>query len=92
MHLTLCGKRNRKNFKNFGKWQKTPARNRITNVSYNCLIHLFYTTILVLFYVLIPQKVTAKGLPEKHAKNRAKMAQKRSLATDFADEHRLITA
>jgi hypothetical protein len=38
---------------------------------------LFYTTFLVLFYVLIPQKVTAKGMREKHAKNRRKNGQKR---------------
>jgi len=37
---------------------------------------LFYTTFLVLFYVLIPQKVTAKGLREKRAKNGHKKAQK----------------
>jgi hypothetical protein len=44
---------------------------------------VFYTTILVLFYVLIPQEITAKGLREKHAKNHAKNglknAQKMSL-------------
>jgi hypothetical protein len=36
---------------------------------------LFYTTFLVLFYVLISQDVTAKHLPEKHAKNGHEKAQ-----------------
>jgi hypothetical protein len=35
---------------------------------------LFYTTFLVLFYVLVPQKVTTKGLREKHVKNSHKNA------------------
>jgi len=43
---------------------------------------VFYTTFLVLFYVLISQDVTAKDLREKHAKNHAenglKNAQKMS--------------
>jgi len=37
----------------------------------SCIIQLFYTTFLVLFYVLIPQKVTAKNLREKRAKKQA---------------------
>jgi hypothetical protein len=37
---------------------------------------VFYRTFLVLFYVLIPQKVTVEGLPEKRAKNHAKNGQK----------------
>jgi hypothetical protein len=32
MHLSPCGKRNRKIFQNFGKWQKTLARKWITTV------------------------------------------------------------
>jgi hypothetical protein len=47
MHLTLCAKRNRKNFKNFRKWQKTPARFWRTNVSYKRFIQVFYTTVCV---------------------------------------------
>jgi|GEM_PF-3005782 hypothetical protein len=76
MCLSSCGKRNKKNFKNFGFEQKTLARKWITTVSYNCLIQVFYATFLVLFYVLIPQKVTAKGLSEKHAKNRPRKGTK----------------
>jgi hypothetical protein len=41
---------------------------------------VFYTTFLVLFYVLILQKVTSKGLPEKHAKNGRKKAQKTQIS------------
>jgi hypothetical protein len=41
-----------------------------------CIIQAFYTTFLVLFYVLIPQKVTAKDLREKHAKNHAENGHK----------------
>jgi hypothetical protein len=37
---------------------------------------VFYTTFLVLFYVLILQRVTAKDLPEKYSKNGHKKAQK----------------
>jgi hypothetical protein len=76
MHLTLCGKRNRKNFKNFGIGRKTLARFWRTNVSYKRLIQVFYTTFLVLFYVLVPQIVTSKDLCEKHAKNHAENGQK----------------
>ena len=72
MHLSRYGIRSKKIFKNFGFEQKTLARNRRTNVSYKRFIQAFYTTFLVLFYVLIPQDVTAKDLPEKHAKNRPK--------------------
>jgi hypothetical protein len=43
---------------------------------------LFYATFLVLFYVLIPQDVTAKMTTEKHAKNGRENAQKRALTTD----------
>jgi hypothetical protein len=71
MHLSPCGKRNRKNFKNSGIGQKTLARFWRTNVSYKRFIQAFYTTFLVLFYVLISQDVTAKHLPEKSAKNHA---------------------
>jgi hypothetical protein len=76
MHLSRYDIRSKKNLKNSRIDQKTLARKWITVVSYNCLIHLFYTTFLVLFYVLIPQKVTAKGLREKRAKNGHKKAQK----------------
>ena len=72
MHLTSCGIRSKKIFRISGIGQKTLARFWRTNVSYNCFIQVFYTTFLVLFYVLIPQDVTAKDLPEKHAKNRPK--------------------
>ena len=72
MHLSRYGISSKKNFKNFGFGQKTLARNRRTTVSYKRLIQAFYTTFLVLFYVLIPQEVTAKGLREKRAKNGSK--------------------
>ena len=62
MHLSRCGIRSKKKFKNSRIGQKTHARKWITVVSYNCLIQLFYTTFLVLFYVLILQEVTAKDL------------------------------
>jgi hypothetical protein len=92
MYLSRYGKRNKKIFQNFGKWQKTLARKWITVVSYNCLIHLFYTTFLVLFYVLILQKVTAKGLRKKRAKNRRKMVQKPLKNRPCLWGHKSITA
>jgi hypothetical protein len=79
MHLSHYDIRNKKNFKNFGFGQKTPARFCPTNVSYNCFIQVFYTTILVLFYVLIPQDVTANVLREKHIKNHAKNGLKKEV-------------
>ncbi len=47
------------------------------------MIQLFYATVLVLFYVLILQDVTAKGLREKHAKNHAKNGLKKGLSHRF---------
>ena len=76
MHLSRYGISGKKKFQNFGFGQKTLARNRRTTVSYKRFIQTFYTTFLVLFYVLISQDVTAKDLREKHAKNRPKMALK----------------
>jgi hypothetical protein len=88
MHLSSCGKRSKKFFQNFGFEQKTLARYRRTNVSYKRFIQAFYTTFLVLFYVLILQMVTAKDLHEKRAKNRPKNAQKDAnfLTTDSPRE------
>ena len=87
MHLTSCGIRSKKIFRISGIGQKTLARFWRTNVSYKRFIQTFYTTFLVLFYVLILQKVMAKDLPEKHAKNGHEKAQKDTnfLTTDYAD-------
>jgi hypothetical protein len=81
MHLTSCGKRNKKIFQNFGFGQKTLARFWRTTVSYKRFIQVLYTTFLVLYYVLIPQDVTAKHLPEKRAKNRSENGQKSAQKT-----------
>ena len=43
MHLSRCRERSKKNFKNFGLAQKTPARFRPTSVSNICLKHLYWT-------------------------------------------------
>jgi DNA-binding PadR family transcriptional regulator len=88
MNLSRYGKRNRKIFRILGFGQKTLARNRRTTVSYKRFIQVFYTTFLVLFYVLIPQDVTAKGGLEKHTKNSHKNAQKDAnfLTTDSPRE------
>jgi hypothetical protein len=83
MHLSCYGIRSKKNFRILGFGQKTLARNRRTVVSYKRFIQAFYTTFLVLFYVLILQDVTAKDLREKHAKNHAKNGQKKGLSHRF---------